>query len=807
MSTHKHSIAMAVSASILGSVLTMSVAFAQETKAEDIEQIAVVGMRTPLRSLSDSPVPIDVISAEDLTKTGFTELNQMVAALVPSYNFPRPTVTDGTDHVRPATLRGMSPDQVLVLVNGKRRHTSALVNVNGTIGRGSSAVDLNTIPANMIQRIEVLRDGAAAQYGSDAIAGVINVVLREDAASEVSVNYGAFGEGDGNNSTVQANVGGTNGKGFVHVGVQRRNASPTNRAGLDPRQQYLDVDGAPDPREADFDRLNHRYGDPDVESNIIIVNGGYEFDDTSSLYGNVTYESREGEGGGFYRRAQDSRNVPEIYPDGFLPLISSDVTDYAATVGYQIELNDSTYDASITYGSNEFEFGVNNSLNTSLGAASPTSFNAGALKFAQFTVNFDATTQFDISGWDNPLSIAYGLEYRDENYEITAGEEASYIDGGLPNQFGGIAAVGSQVFPGFRPSDESDESRDSYSVYFQADQYVTDELLLSAAVRYEDYSDFGSTTNGKFAFHYQAGDSFGVRGALSTGFRAPSLAQSFYSTTATLFIDGDPNEIRTFRVSDPAAQALGAEPLDAEESTSYSAGIVFTPIEALEISLDYYFVDIDDRIALSDNIRGPEVQAILEQNGFFGISGGRYFTNAIDMEVSGVDFVASYLFDVSNDVSASVTFGWNVNDADITSVDQNPPELASLGEDAQRFGRRELALLEEAQPDNKGNLALNLTSEKWGATFAVRHHGEFTTRNSTDPTRDQTFGAETEVDVEGRYQINDIWQVALGVNNLFDETPDRVIDRNSFIGIFPYSSVSPFGFNGAYYYGKVKATF
>lgn len=233
MSTDKHRIAMAVSASILGAILSVSTAHAQDESADDIEQIAVVGMRTPLRSLSDSPVPIDIISAEDLTKTGFTELNQMVAALVPSYNFPRPAVTDGTDHVRPATLRGMSPDQVLVLVNGKRRHSSALVNVNGSVGRGSSAVDLNTIPANMIQRIEVLRDGAAAQYGSDAIAGVINVVLRDDAASEVSLNYGVFGEGDGHNSTVQANVGGGNDKGFVHVGMQRRNSAPTNRAGLD----------------------------------------------------------------------------------------------------------------------------------------------------------------------------------------------------------------------------------------------------------------------------------------------------------------------------------------------------------------------------------------------------------------------------------------------------------------------------------------------------------------------------------------------------------------------------------------------
>lgn len=795
----------------LSASLNVNGAFAQDNagagQEPGMEKISVIGMRSPLRSLGDSPVPIDIISADELAKTGFTELNQMVASLVPSYNFPRPSVTDGTDHVRPATLRGMSPDQVLVLVNGKRRHTSALVNVNGSIGRGSSAVDLNSIPANMVKRIEVLRDGASAQYGSDAIAGVINIVLRDDVTNEVSWNYGAFGEGDGNNSTLQGNIGGSSDKGFLHLAIQHRNSQPTNRAGLDPRQQYLEVDGQPDSREADFNRLNHRFGDPDVESNILFVNAGYQYSDTGNFYINASYEEREGEAGGFYRRSLDSRNVPEIYPDGFLPLIISDVTDYATTLGFEYETTDFQYDFSVTYGSNEFEFGVVNSLNTSLGAQSPTEFNAGALEFNQFTVNFDATSSIDIQGWENPLSLAFGLEYRDETYQISAGEEASYIDGGVTSQFGGTAAVGSQVFPGFRPTDASDESRDSYSVYLQADNYVTDELLLSAAVRYEDYSDFGSTINGKLALHYSTSEQWAFRGALSTGFRAPSLAQAFYSTTATVFIDGDPNEVRTFRVDDSAAIALGAESLDAEESTNYSAGIVFTPISAFELSLDFYRIDIDDRIALSDNIRGSAVQSILESNGHFGINGGRYFTNAIDMEVQGIDFVASYLWDMTDSINANVILGWNVNDVDIISVDQNPPELESLGTDARRFGRAALALIEEAQPENKGNISFNLESNHWGGTLVVRHHGEFTTRNSSNPDRDQTFGSETEVDLEGRYKVNENWQVALGVNNLFDELPDRSIDANSFNGIFPYSSVSPFGFNGSYYYGKIKATF
>ena len=773
---------------------------------ENLETISVVGMRTPLRSIGDSPVPVDMISADELTQTGFTELNQMVAALVPSYNFPRPSVTDGTDHVRPATLRGMSPDQVLVLVNGKRRHTSALVNVNGSVGRGSSAVDLNTIPPNMIKRIEVLRDGAAAQYGSDAIAGVINIVLRDDDKNEAAFNYGAYSEGDGSSSTLQGNVGLSDEDGFIHIAAQYRDKERTNRAGLDPRQQYLEIDGQPDPREADFDRLNHRFGDAEVESTSFFINAGHNDGADGLFYFNTSYEARDGEAGGFYRRALDSRNVPEIYPDGFLPLIVSDLTDYSTTVGYKYQPADTSYDFSVTYGANEFDFGVENSVNTSMGAQSPTSFDAGGLEFNQLTVNFDMSSSIE-AGLANPLNVAFGVEYRDETYKVKAGEEASYLNGGVPTQYDGIAAVGSQVFPGFRPGDASRNSRDSYSIYGQLDNYVTDDFLLSAALRFEDYSDFGSTINGKLALHYQATDTVSVRSAVSTGFRAPSLAQAFYSTTATVFIDSVPNEVKTFRVNDPAAIALGAEPLDAEESVNYSAGIVFAPVPELEISLDYYRIDIDDRIVLSDNIRGAAVQQILEDNGYLGINGGRYFTNAIDTETTGLDFVASYLWTINDAWNANVTFGWNINDVDITRVAENPSELDPLGPDAQRFGRRSLALIEEAQPDNKGNLAFSLQGGQWGGSLVVRHHGEYATRHSSNEERDQTFGAETEVDLEGRYQFNDNWQVALGVNNLFDATPDRVIDANNFNGIFPYSSMSPFGYNGSYYYGKVKASF
>jgi len=527
-----------------------------QAAAEETDRIAVTGTRRRDRSIADSAVPIDVISSEALTETGLTETSAILARLLPSFNFPRPSITDGTDQIRPAQLRGLAPDQTLVLINGKRRHTSALVNLNGSVGRGSSAVDLNMIPPNAIERIEVLRDGAAAQYGSDAIAGVINIVLKESAARfNATAIYGEHrttadgvpgpgpvsvgpdgslivSEGkdryikDGQTTTLQFGGGFDVGNdGYFNLAIQYRERDNTNRSGFDPRQNFPKVDGEFDDGEFTFDRINHRFGDPNTEETAIFFNSAIPMANGWEFYSFGNYATREGDAGGFYRRALDARNVPEIYPAGFLPLITTDTDDMSVAGGFRGEINEWIVDTSLVYGSNEIEFGVSNSLNTSLGPNSQTEFRAGTLKNSQVVFNADASKLYDFNGM--PTNVAVGFEYRDEEYQIGAGELNSYIDGPFPG------AAGSQVFPGFTPESEVTGSRDNMSVYAEIDADVTSQFNASAAVRFEDYSDFGSTVIGKLAGRYQATDQLAFRGSVSTGFRAPSLAQQFFTSVAT----------------------------------------------------------------------------------------------------------------------------------------------------------------------------------------------------------------------------------------------------------------------------------
>jgi iron complex outermembrane receptor protein len=578
-----------VTASSIAVATTLSVASAQESdEAGSSElrqgQVVVTGTRTANRTALETAVPVDVFPVEELTETGRVELNQILSTTVPSFNFNQTAINDGTDIIRPATLRGLSPDQTLVLVNGKRRHSSSLVNINGSVGRGSAAVDLNSIPTSAIGNVQVLRDGASAQYGSDAIAGVINVILREDDhGGGLNVRYGANvtdpeglnrSEIDGQTTTIGGWTGfGLGDNGFLTVSGEYSLRQASNRAGLDPRQQFPD-DPAYAEVERNFDRLNHRYGNGRAENVSFFFNSGYTLESGVELYAFGGVQDREGESPGFYRRANDSRNVPEIYPGGFLPVIGGDVTDYSLGGGFRGVAGGWDYDVSAVYGSNELDYSVNNSLNASIGPTSQTSFNAGALSFDQVTVNADIVKTFD-NLLPGETSLAFGAEYRDESFEITAGEEASYIQGPLP------AAAGSQVFPGFTPESEVDVSRDAASIYGEVEWVPNDQTLISAAVRYEDYSDFGDAVTGKLAGRYDFTDQVAVRGAISTGFRAPSLQQQYFTAISTNFIDGVPFEVGTFPATSPAAVALGGGQLDAEESTSYSLGLVLTPTPGL----------------------------------------------------------------------------------------------------------------------------------------------------------------------------------------------------------------------------------
>jgi iron complex outermembrane receptor protein len=508
---------------------------------------------------SEKAVPVDIITQSRIVATGYTETAQVIAALAPSLNFPRPTITDGTDTVRPATLRGLGPDQVLVLINGKRRHQSALVHLNNSIGRGSTGVDLNAIPLAAIDHIEILRDGAAAQYGSDAIAGVINVVLaggvaRPSVNANVGMSTGSFAGNrctrdglscavgddidfsDGELGDVAGSWGIGAGKGSVTVAAEYRHHNRTNRASFDPRDQIVAGDGGAN----DVAQPNHRWGDPDTRDALTFVNASIPLDamQTRFLYAFGGFSHRSANSAGFFRRALDARTWPQIYPVGFLPVIEPAVVDASATVGVQGARGRWTYDVSGQYGRNSFAFAVGDSLNVSLGPTSTkTTFDAGTLALNQFVANAGVSRTLGVKGFTGPLNLAFGTEYRHETYEIRAGEPDSYRDGGALNQFGSPGAIGAQVFPGFRPSNEVTASRDNLAAYIDLEGDLRKWLRLGAAARTEHYSDFGGTLDGKITARLQPVRAFIVRGSVSSGFRAPSLAQSFFSAAATNFLN------------------------------------------------------------------------------------------------------------------------------------------------------------------------------------------------------------------------------------------------------------------------------
>src|SRR5215210_2520205 len=646
---------------------------------------------------AEKSVPVDVFQVADIEETGASETMQIIQALAPSFNFPRPTITDGTDTVRPATLRGLGSDQVLVLINGKRRHTSALVHVNGSIGRGSTGVDLNAIPASAIQEVEILRDGAAAQYGSDAIAGVINLVLKSG-VSPLSVNLkgGATTHSDGALIDTSVSQGWSLGRGSLFATVEYRDRDETNRAGPDPRPQ-----GSRDPVK----QPNHHWGDAETKDIMGFFNGSTQIgaSGSTSFYTFGGVSRREGSAGGFFRRANENRNIPSIYPNGFLPLIEPEVTDVSVAFGLRGARGDWFWDVSTEYGDNEFQFNVSNSLNVSLGPTSQTSFDAGSLGFDQLVTNLDLSRGFEV-GLAGPLNVAFGLELRREGYQITAGEPASYIDGGFPDQFGGKAPAGAQVFPGFRPSNEVDAQRDSYAAYVDLEGDLLEKLRMGIAVRFEDYEDFGNTSDYKLTLRFQPVESFVVRGAVSTGFRAPSLGQSFFSTVSTNFLAVGgvlvPFEVGTFPVASPVARALGAQDLEPEQSEHRSIGLVWNPTPSFEAGIDFYRVDIEDRIVLSGNFTGTRVAALLAP---FNVTGARFFTNAIDTKTEGYDVTMAYTLRLPSAGTLKLSGGYNSTENEIVGSVTTPPQLAGLEEVL--FDATERRRIECGQP--KDNLRLS----------------------------------------------------------------------------------------------------
>ena len=763
--------------------------------ATTVDDIVVTGTRAPSRSRLDTLAPVDVVTAETLETRGTTEFAAALAQTVPSLTFPRPSANDGSDTVRPATLRGLSPDQTLVLLNGTRRHASALVNVNGVVGRGSAAVDLNAIPTPALDRVEVLRDGASAQYGSDAIAGVVNLRLKErSSGGGASVTYGQYltdvetargarDEEDGQSVTASAWQGFALGSdGFLTLSAEYTNREPTNRADYDPRPA---ANGA----------ITARFGDPEVEQWTVFANAGKPLNQTWEAYGWAGYQNRDSESAAFPRLSDNANNVPTVYPNGFLPMIGVEAEDISGGAGLRGEIAGWLSDFSVVYGRNALDFRTENSINSTYGANSPTSFDSGSLIYDQLVVGADFTRPFEI-GLSGPLNFAWGAEYRRETYEIQAGQPESYNRGPVA---AAALQAGSQGFVGFQPSNEVDADRHNIALYADVEIPLTDKLTVEGAVRYEDYSDFGDTRTGKFSARYDFNPNFALRGSISTGFRAPALQQSFYTSTNTVIQDGQPVETGTFPATSAVATALGARPLKAETSTNYSLGAVVR-LGRFDLTVDAYKIDIDDQIVLSELIgRGfsPQVASLLDP---LGVSSARFFLNGVSTSTEGVDVVGRYRLPTETLGDFDFTVAANYNDI---TVEETPTSSSTLNPVPPLFGRNRVLTLEDGTPEVKVSASADWSRDRLGATLRATHYGDVLQPGSTAAS-DYRTGAKTVVDLEGRYQLTDRVGLAVGVDNLFDEYPDYTpasLNNNGVLG-FPY--YSPFGFNGRYAYARVS---
>lgn len=813
----------------------------EESIAEFGEELVVLGSRGE-RTALETPVPVDVIPAEVLGQLGVQEINQALHYVAPSFNASHQTISDGTDHINPASLRGLGPDQLLVLLNGKRRHTSSLVHVNGTFGRGTVGVDMNAIPKGAVKRIEVLRDGASAQYGSDAIAGVINVELQDQTdALLVDAGFGQTGEGDGEQFQVAANYGFKVGDGgFFNVTGEFLDRNRTDRSEPWLGDYFPGVTGQA-ATDAELARRGLTRQDVQMKTGQGYATMGAVFFNTrvplagGQFYANGGTSHRKGEATGFVRRPnQFDRNNLDVYPDGFLPQIHTEIGDYGITAGLKGNINDWTVDLSATTGGNSFQFNIENSINASIvGSASPTSFDAGTLSFAQSTGNLDAFRSFNVSGI-NSLSLAIGSEFRVENYQIEAGQFESYSLGNGGDRPGIDFALqpdgspknpGSQVFPGFQPSNEVDRYRYSVSGYADVEAEFTDQVLATGAVRVESYSDFGETVNGKVAARFEVAENFALRGAVSTGFRAPSLHQIWFNNVSIQFVlDGSgnlvPARVLTGQNNSPVTKAFGVPDLKEETSLNISAGFTARPTPNLSLTADFYRITIDDRIVLTSRFSNsdPIVAQILAPFESQGVGQAQFFANAVNTETQGVEVVAAYTTDVGNG-RLTVTGAANVTKTEVTDTNI-PGEMADIfaGGDPEAvrntlFNREERNRLEDALPRQKGSLSLRYKQNRIGVTARANYFGSVEYKPTND-ANDETFGAKTLLDLNVSYEVTRGATVTVGANNILNTFPDKHCNNeagpdnncsNYSDGRFPYSRrVTQFGMNGGFYYARLR---
>lgn len=794
----------------------------------DLGTIQVVGTRSYRRSATTTPVAVDVIDIQEIAaKNGNAELNKILQYLAPSFNAQKQSGSDGAEHIDPASLRGLGPDQTLVLINGKRRHQSSLVNIFGTRGRGNSGTDMNAIPASSIERIEILRDGAAAQYGSDAIAGVINIVLRSETNKLTgSVTVGGFnpiapdefGLYDSETPNVSGNFIDLDGSGTTPRDDDPTLDGVTTKVGLNYgfdigeegfinfTTEFINKEKTLRPG-AGFRR---GFGEAEISGFGAFFNASLPVGNDTEFYAFGGRNYRDTDAYAFTRNAGDDRAVPSLYPNGFTPRITSIITDNSISAGFRKNIGSGwSADFNNTFGENVFHYTIKGTNNATLGVRSPTEFDAGGHTFAQNTTNLDFSKYFD-KGGDTGMNLAFGLEYKTDNFTIFAGEEGSYAAydvNGLaitsPDQVGTGLAAGSQGFPGYSPANEVDRSRSNIAIYGDAEFDLSKEFLVSAALRFENFSDFGSTLNWKLATRYLASDQLTLRGALSTGFRAPSLSQLFYNLRFTGFQNGVLTETLLAANGTPVTEGFGIQPLKQEESLNASVGIAYKegPFTA---TVDGYYIDITDRVVIS---------------GFFdagflnlGVDGAQFFANAADTRSLGLDVVLSYRAALDNGHSLSATLAGNFNELEVTErkgTDQ------IQGEDLETFfGKREQSLLEDAAPAYKVALSLNYDIGKFnfglaGTQFGSVSYFSFPFTDDNGNLVDDTpvsYAAKAVFDLTASLNVSKSLNFTVGLNNIFNTYPTQQ-DANNDTDSGGYFDAVQMGFGGSYYYARAGFSF
>lgn len=800
--------------------LAAAIPTGQSIAAENVDgtgvvaEVIVTGTRRAERTVSESSVPVDVVSAADLQVTPMADLNNKLQAVVPSYNVKRLPLADGAIFVRPAALRGLSPDQTLVLINGKRRHRSAFVDVTA---QGAQAVDLSQIPQIALQRVEVLRDGASAQYGSDAIAGVINLILSEQLDPTSYLQWGEYAEGDGD--SVQGAVSGgvrLGSAGLLTLSAEYAKSDATSRSLQRPQAAALIEQGEPYASTVHQPAVQ-RFGQPDLEAYRFFYNAKWDVSDTVSGYAFGNYSDTEGlndfnwrapaPAAGFPQSSAFNRSVYQsgpdgifpdwdlrsVYPGGFTPRFGSKQDDYSTVIGLRGELTPTfAWDLSGSYGYNKISYFLHETINASLGPLSPTSFDAGSRDQREYNANLDFVYQWS-AGLAQPVNVAFGAEYRREQFGIQPGEPASYEVGPLRD-----LSPGSNGFPGASPQQAGDWSRDNYAVYVDVDADLNERWNIGVAGRFEDYETFGSTTNGKLSTRFKLLDALSLRAAASTGFHAPTPGQANLINT-NQFPDARTQTVvtaGTLPPTSPVAVLFGGRELTPEESVNYSAGLVLTPIPSLTASIDYYRIKVDDRIGLTQRYTlTPAQRAALVASGFpaaADLSQVNFFTNGYATLTKGLDAVVSFNTPLGPGQFAA-TAAYNHNDTQITRA--NPGVISE----------QTRTRIEDQTPSNTATLTAEYQWDRWSLLVRGRYYGSWTDPLGDNPAQNQRVGQLTFVDLSAGVTVRDNIRLTLGFENLLDQYPERAL-YNTFIGI-KYPRPSPYEKDGRQAFVRVGVDF